>query len=110
MPSNNLPARRSSLFGGALASREDRAAGKTFGTLQTGAFLERAEDELRRDLALGRMSDKGMETRHAMAEGDEIVADLASRIENNPLGANALGGLAERGMRALGRELDRERW
>jgi hypothetical protein len=104
--SSNLPVRRSSLFGG-LSS--DRAAGKALSATQTGAFLERAEDEARRNLTLARMSDLGMATRHAMDEGGEIVGDLASRIENDPFGAKALSGIAEDGINGLRHELRRLR-
>lgn len=103
--SGHLPARRSSLLGGVLASREDRATGQALATIQTGAFLERASDEARRQLALGRMSDIGTATRHALDEGDAIVSDLVSRAESNPLAAKALGGIAEEGMHALRREV-----
>ncbi len=103
----NLPARRSSLLGGVLASREDRAMGQALATIQTGAFLERASDEARRQVALGRMSDIGAATRHALDEGDAIVADLINRAEGNPLAAKALGGIAEEGVRGLRSELRR---
>lgn len=105
--SGYLPARRSPLLGGVLASREDRAAGQALATIQTGAFLERASDEARRQLALGRISDIGAVTRHALDEGDAIVGDLVSRAEGNPLAAKALGGIAEEGVRALRSELRR---
>jgi len=100
---SNLPARRSLL--GALST--DRAVGKQLASIQTGAFLERAEDETRRQLVESRMSDIGMATRHAFNEGDDIVADLVSRIERNPHSANALMGLAEDGVHGLRRELRR---
>jgi hypothetical protein len=106
MSSNNLPARRSSLFGGLSA---DRAAGKALSATQTNAFLERAEDEASRNLTLARMSDLGMATRHAMDEGGEIVGDLAGRIENDPFGAKALSGIAEDGINGLRHELRRLR-
>ncbi len=101
MQSRNLPARR---FGGLSV---DRAAGRALSTIQMGAFLERADDEARRNLALARMSDLGIATRHALDEGDGIVHDLSARVEANPLGANALGGIAEDGIRSLRRELRR---
>ncbi|HEY2142378.1 MAG TPA: hypothetical protein VGG98_10010 [Solirubrobacteraceae bacterium] len=106
MPASNLPARRSSLFG---ALSTDRAAGKQLGSIQNGAFLERAEDEARRTLTLARMTDLGMATRHAMDEGSEIISDLASRIENDPFGAKALSGIAEDGINGLRHELRRLR-
>jgi hypothetical protein len=106
--SDYLPARRS-LFGGVLASREDKAAGKQLATIQSGAFLERAQDEARRNLTLARMTDLGMATRHALEEGDEIVSDLAGRIENQPFGAKALSGIAEDGINGLRHELRRLR-
>ncbi|HEX3691961.1 MAG TPA: hypothetical protein VHU13_01350 [Solirubrobacteraceae bacterium] len=102
--SSNLPVRRSSLFG-ALSS--DRATGKALATVQTGAFLERAEDEARRNLSIAKISDIGMATRHALAEGDEIVHDLAGRLQGNEFGAVALGGIAEDGVRGVRRELRR---
>lgn len=101
----HLPARRSSLLGGVLASREDRATGQALATIQTGAFLERASDEARCHLTLGRMADIGRATHHALNEGDAIVADFVSRAEGNPLAAKALGGIAEEGVRALRGEL-----
>lgn len=104
MSSNNLPARRSSLLGSLGA---DRATGKALATIQTGAFLERADDEARRTLTLAKMSDIGTATRHALEEGDGIVGDLMSRVENNPFAAKALGGIAEDGIRGLRRELRR---
>lgn len=106
--SDYLPAPRS-LFGGALASREDKAASKHLATIQSGAFLERAQDEARRNLTLARITDLGMATRHALSEGDEIVSDLASRIDNQPFGAKALSGIAEDGINGLRHELRRLR-
>jgi hypothetical protein len=104
--SNNLPARRSSLLG---SLSTDRATGKHLATIQTGAFLERAQDEARRNLSLGRMADLGMATRYAMDEGGEIIGDLAGRIENDPFGAKALSGIAEDGINGLRHELRRLR-
>lgn len=83
----------------------DRATGNALATIKTGAMLERAEDEAGRTLALARMSDIGAATHHALDEGDGIVRDLVARVESNPLGANALGGIAEDGIRGLRREL-----
>jgi hypothetical protein len=106
--SDFLPANRSR-FGGVLATREDKAAGKHLATIQCGAFLERAQDEARRNLTLARMTDLGMATRHAMDEGGEIIGDLASRIESDPFGAKALSGIAEDGINGLRHELRRLR-
>jgi hypothetical protein len=106
--SDYLPAPYS-LFGGAIASRKDKAAGKHLATIQSGAFLERAQDETRRNLTLARMTDLGMATRHALEEGDEIVSDLAACIENQPFGAKALSGIAEDGINGLRHELRRLR-
>ncbi len=104
MSSTNLSVRRSY----PLASRSaDRAIGRALATIQTGAFLARAEDEARRNLTLARMSDLGVATRHALDEGDGIVSDLTGRIENNAFGAKALSGIAEDGVRGLRRELRR---
>ncbi len=104
MPSTSLSVRRAYL----LADRKaDRAAGRALATIQTEAFLERAEDQARRNLALARMSDLGVATCHALSEGDEIVSDLAARVENNAFGAKALSGIAEDGVRGLRRELRR---
>ncbi len=102
--SDHLPARRSSVLGQFGA---DRAAGRALSTIQTGAFLERADDEVRRNLTLAKMSDIGTATRHALEEGDGIVHDLLSRVENNPFAAKALGGIAEDGIRGVRRELRR---
>ena len=55
------------------------------------------------------MSDLGLATRHALAEGDEIVGDLAGRIDNQPFGAKALSGIAEDGINSLRHELRRLR-
>jgi len=104
MPSN-LPVRRSSLFG---SLSTDRAAGKALSATQTGAFLERTEDEARRNLTLARMTDLGMATRHAMDEGGEIISDLAGRMEHDPF-AKALSGIAEDGINGLRHELRRLR-
>jgi hypothetical protein len=101
--SNLVPARRSIL--GALNT--DRATGRQLAEVQTGAFLERAEAEAQRQLVLSKMSDIGAATRHALEEGDGIAADLMSRVENNPVAAKALGGIAEDGIRGLRRELRR---
>ena len=106
--SDYLPTPRS-LFGGALASREDKAAGKHLATIQSGAFVERAQDEARRNLTMARMTDLGMATRHAMGEGSEIVGELASRVENDPFSAKALSGIAEDGINGLRHELRRLR-
>lgn len=100
---SNLVPRRSLL--GALST--DRATGRALSTIQTGAFLERAEDEAQRQLALSRMSDIGVATRHALDEGDGIVADLVSRVQSNPFAEKALSGIAEDGIRGLRRELRR---
>lgn len=105
--SGHLPVRRSSLLRSALASREDRATGQALAAIQTGAFLERASDEAHLQLVLGRIRDHGQATRSAIEEGDLIVSDLASRLEDNPLGAKALSGIAEEGIRGIRAEL---RW
>ncbi len=101
--SNLTPARRSPF--GALST--DRAAGKQFATIQAGAFLERAEDEALRNLVVAKLADIGIATHHALEEGDEIVHDLARRIQNNEFGAQALAGLGEEGIRALRHQLRR---
>jgi hypothetical protein len=97
---NNLPVRRSIL--GA-----DRATGKELSTVQTGAFVERAKDEARRNLTLARMSDFGLATHHALDEADEIVRDVVRRSQNNEFGAQAFAELGEEGFRALKHELRR---
>jgi chloramphenicol 3-O-phosphotransferase len=102
--SNLVPSRRSLALGRLGA---DRATGNALATIQTGAFLERAENEAQRSLALARMSDIGAATHHALDEGDAIIRDLIARAESNPLGANALGGIAEDGIRGVRRELHR---
>jgi chloramphenicol 3-O-phosphotransferase len=102
MPSN-LPARRSIL--GALST--DRATGKELSTVQAGAFVERAQDEARRNLTLARMSDFGLATHHALDEADEIVRDVVRRIQANEFGAQAFTELGEEGFRALKHELRR---
>jgi hypothetical protein len=102
--SGNLPARRSSLLGSLGA---DRATGKALVTIQTGAFLERAHDEALRNLVVAKLGDIGLATHHALEEGDEIVHDLARRIQNNEFGAQALAGLGEEGIRALRHQLRR---
>jgi hypothetical protein len=104
MSSRNLPTRRSSLL---RALGTDRAAGKALATIQTTGFLERASDELIRDLALARISDIGIATRHGLDEGHEIVRDLIAHIEADPMGAKALAGIAKTGMRGLELELRR---
>ena len=102
--SNLVPDRRSSF----LARRSlDRATGSALADLRTGAFLERAEDEAQRSLTLARMSDIGVATHHALGEGDEIVRDLAGRLDATPLGANALSGIAEDGIRGVRHQLRR---
>lgn len=104
--SSNLPARRS-LVGGLLASREDKAAGKNLAAIQSGAFLERAQDEARRSLTLARMSDFGLATHHALDEADQIVRDVVRRSQANEFGAQAFAELGEEGFRALKHELRR---
>lgn len=104
---SNLISAPRSLFGGVLASREDKAAGKALSTVRTGAFLERAEDEAQLQLTLAKMHDIGEATHHAFEEGDLIVADLVSRTERNPYAAKALEGLAEEGIYGLRRKLRR---
>jgi hypothetical protein len=89
------------------ARRTDGALGKQLATIQTGAFLERAEDEARRSLALAKMSDIGTATRHALEEGDGIAQDLLSRVQDNPFAAKALIPIAEDGARGLRRQLRR---
>jgi hypothetical protein len=101
---NNLPARRSSLLG---TLSPDRATGKELSAIQTGAFLERAHDEALRNLVVAKLGDIGLATHHALEEGDEIVHDLARRIQNDAFGAQALAGLGEEGIRALRHQLRR---
>jgi hypothetical protein len=98
-----VPARRSMLD----ALSTDRATGRALSTIQTGAILERTDGEAQRQLTMAKMSDIGAATRHALDEGDGIVADLVSRAENNPFAAKALGGIADDGVRGLRRELRR---
>jgi hypothetical protein len=99
--SNLIPARRSSLLGGLSPGR---TAGKNLAAIQSGAFLERAKDEARRNLTLARMSDFGLATHHALDEADEIVRDVVRRIQNNEFGAQAFAELGEEGVRALRHE------
>lgn len=101
---SNIVPRRSSI----LARRGlDRAIGNTLATIQTSALIERAEDEAQLSLTLGRTSGIGMATHHALDVGDDIVRDLAGRLDANPLGANALGGIAEDGIRGVRHQLRR---
>jgi hypothetical protein len=102
--SSNLPARRSSLFG---SLSTDRATGKQLATIQTGSFLERAQDEALRSLVVAKMSDVRIATHHALEEGDEIVRDVVRRIQSNEFGAQAFAELGEEGIRALKHELRR---
>jgi hypothetical protein len=103
--SNNLPARRSSLFG---SLSTDRATGKQLATIQTGAFMERAQDEALRNLVMAKMSDFSMATRHGMDEAEAIIRDLARRMQNSDgFGDQILVGLSEEGALALKRELRR---
>jgi hypothetical protein len=103
--SSNLPARRPSLFG---SLSTDRAAGKQLATVQTDAFLERAQDEALRNLVMAKMSDLGMATRHGLDEADAIIHDLASRVQNNEgFGTQVLVGISEEGALALKHELRR---
>lgn len=104
MPSNNLPARRSSFLS---SLNSDRVTGKQLATIQTGAFLERAQDEALRTLVIAKMSDIGIATHHAVEEGDEIVRDVVRRLQSNEFGGQALAGLGEEGIRALKHELRR---
>ncbi len=101
---NIIPARHSSF----LARRGlDRATGSALADLQTGTFLERAEDEALRSLTTARISDLGLATHHALDEADGIIRDLAGRVESNPVGVTALGGIAEEGVLGVRRELRR---
>jgi hypothetical protein len=100
--SSNLSAPRS-LFGGALASREDKAAGKQFATIRHGAFLERTEDEAQLYLALAKMHDIGIATRHSFEEGEDMVADFRRRVGDDPLVAKALSPFLEDGLQDLNR-------
>lgn len=103
MSSNNLPARRS-MFS---SLSTDRATGKQLATIQTGAFLERAQDEALRNLVIGKLGDIGLATHHALEEGDEIVRDVIRRLQSNEFGGQALASLGEEGIRALKHELRR---
>jgi chloramphenicol 3-O-phosphotransferase len=102
--SSNLPARRTSFLAN-LGT--DRATGKQLATIQTGAFLERAQDEALRSLVVAKMSDIGLATHHALEEGDEIVRDVVRRLQSNEFGGQALASLGEEGIRALKHELRR---
>ncbi len=104
--SDYLPAPRS-LFGGALASREDKAAGKHLATIQSGAFLQRAEDEAQLALGTAKMHDVSVATHHAFSEGEGMVNDFRSRVGEDPFLAKALAPFLERGLRGVGRQLDR---
>jgi hypothetical protein len=101
--SNIVPAGRS-IFG---SLSTDRATGKQLATIQTGAFLERGQDEALRNLVVAKMSDVRIATHHALEEGDEIVRDVVRRIQNNEFGAQAFTELGEEGIRALKHELRR---
>lgn len=101
--SNLTPARRSILD----SLSPDRATGKNLSAVQTGAFVERAKDEARRNLTLARMSDFGLATHHALDEADEIVRDVVRRTQANEFGAQAFAELGEEGFRALKHELRR---
>jgi hypothetical protein len=102
--SSNLPARRSSFLG---SLSQDRATGKELSAVQTGAFLERAQDEALRNLVVAKLGDIGIATHHALEEGDEIVRDVVRRLRNNEFGGQSLASIGEQGVRALKHELRR---
>ena len=85
--------------------KADRATGNALATLQTDALLQRAADEARCSLARGKMSDIGRAARHGIDEGDLIVGELEDRLANLPLGTQALGGIAEDGIKGVRRVL-----
>lgn len=99
---SNLVRRRSS----ALTRRGlDSATGNAVATIQSDAFIQRAEDEARLSLSRARMTDTGEASRHALDEGDWIVQDLEGRIDRRPFALKALAPIAEDGIHALRREL-----
>ncbi len=85
--------------------KADRATGNALATLHTDALLQRAADEAQCSLARAKMSDMGRATRHGLDEGDLIVGELEDRLANRPLGANALCGIAEDGIKGVRRAL-----
>ena len=104
MSSRSLTVRHPSLLSSFTG---DRVTGRQLATIQTGSFLERAQDEALRNLVVAKMTDIGLATHHALEEGDEIVRDVVRRLQNNEFGGQALASLGEEGIRALKHELRR---
>ena len=92
MPNHPVPYRP----GGLLPTRQERALIRQAGAIQAELFIARAYDVARRERTNGRISDLGTATRHGLAEGDGIAADLEERIERRPWAVKALGGIAAR--------------
>ncbi len=92
-----------------LVPTRDRAIVRALNGVQAAALVQRAADAARRDLTIARISDVGLATRHALAEGDEIVGDLERRVTGRPLAFKALAPIAEDGIADVRHELRRLR-
>ncbi len=93
---NNLPVRRSSGF---LPAFQGNQTAKQVAAIQEAAFIERAADAARRDIAVLKAADIGCVTRASMDEAADIVGRLSSYAD--PLAAHAASKIGETGINGL---------
>lgn len=102
--SSNLPARRST---GLFAALRGDGPAKEVAAIQEAAFIHRAHDAARRDLAQLRMCDVAALTHVGIDHAGDISERLVAAIERNPHAARAATRLGESGVGGLDRELRR---
>jgi hypothetical protein len=99
---SNLPAQRST---GLFAALRGDGPAKEVARVQEAAFIERAHDAARRDLAQLRMADTAMLTHVGIDHAADITDHMVAKIARNSHAARAVSQLAEVGVFGLGREL-----
>jgi hypothetical protein len=102
--SKNLPARRSS---GLFAALRSDTPAKEVAAIQEAAFLERANDASRRDLAQLRMADVAALAHSGIDHAGDVADHMVAKAERNPYAAAAVSQIAESAIHGLDRELRR---
>jgi hypothetical protein len=101
---SNLPARRTT---GLFAALRGDGPAKEVAEIQQEAFIERAHDAARRDLAQLRMGDTAYLAHNGIDHAADLADHMIAKIERNPHAARAVSQVAESGIFGLDRELRR---
>jgi hypothetical protein len=101
---DTLPVRRSA---GLFAALRGDTPAKEVAVVQEAAFIERAHDAARRDLAHLRMNDVAGLAHAGIDHAGDVADHVVARIERNPYAAHAVSQIAESAVSGLAGELRR---